>query len=64
MDMTGEREVAISETGWFAVSADGNHAIGPLSKSAAEAAVAINLQYRLAYGERGKRKFEERSAPT
>lgn len=62
--MPGERQILESDTGWFAVSADGSHAIGPLSKSAAEAAVAINLRYRLAYGERGKRRFEERTAPT
>jgi hypothetical protein len=58
-----DRHSLDSERGWYAVNADGSHAIGPLSKSAAEAAVAINLDYRLAYGERGKLKFTERAAP-
>lgn len=62
--MTIERQTLDTIAGWYAVNADGSHAIGPLTKSAAEAAVAINLEYRLAYGERGKLKFEERSAPS
>ena len=61
--MASERTYFDSPPGWFAVSADGSHVIGPLSKSAAQAAVAINLDYRLAYGLRAQQKFEERAAP-